>query len=79
MQHRRIVRQCVALRVYTPVFTVCSMRTILLFCLLALPALATDTTIVGKAVGIHDGDTPRTEHEALKVRLSGIHTRSIKP
>ncbi|MDA7886004.1 hypothetical protein N9B10_03870 [Pirellulales bacterium] len=55
------------------------MRTILLFCLLALPALATDTTIVGKAVGIHDGDKPRTEHEALKVRLSGIHTRSIKP
>ena len=39
--------------------------------LLALPASA-DTTIVGKVVGVHDGDTLtlRTEEETLKVRLS---------
>jgi len=31
-----------------------------------------DTTIVGKVVGVHDGDTLtlRTEDETLKVRLS---------
>ena len=41
------------------------MRKIPLFCLLvyllALPALAADATIVGKAVRIHEGDTLRTE------------------
>ena len=52
------------------------MKTITLFFLLALPALAADTTIVGKVVGVHDGDTLtlRTEDETLKVRLSGIDT-----
>ena len=37
--------------------------------LIALPALAADTTIVGKVVGVHDGDTLtlRTEDETLKV------------
>ena len=33
------------------------MKTLALFCLLALPALAADTTIVGKVVGEHDGGT----------------------
>ena len=44
------------------------------FSLLALPTFAADTTIVGKVVGVHDGDTLtlRTEDETLKVRLSGI-------
>ena len=55
------------------------MKTLALFCLLALPALAADTTIVGKVVGVHDGDTLtlRTEDETLKVRLSGIDTPEL--
>ena len=55
------------------------MKTLALFCLLALPALAADTTIVGKNVGVHDGDTLtlRTEDETLKVRLSGIDTPEL--
>ena len=50
-----------------------------LLCLLAFPALAADTTIVGKVVGIHDHDTLtlRTEDETLKVRLSGIDTPEL--
>ena len=32
------------------------MKTLALFCLLALPALAADTAIVGNVVGVHDGD-----------------------
>ena len=52
------------------------MKTLALFCLLTLPALAADTTIVGKVVGVHDGDTLtlRTVNETLKVRLFGIDT-----
>ena len=46
------------------------MKTLALFCLLALPALAADTTIVGQVVGVHDGDT-------LKVRLFGIDTPEL--
>ena len=55
------------------------MKTLALFCLLALPALAADTTIVGKVVGVHDGDTLtlRTINETLKVRLSGIDTPEL--
>ncbi|MGI9459091.1 MAG: thermonuclease family protein [Pirellulales bacterium] len=55
------------------------MKTLVLFCLLALPTLAADTTIVGKVVGVHDGDTLtlRTEDETLKVRLSGIDTPEL--
>ena len=34
-----------------------AMKTLALFCLLALPALAADTTIIGNVVGVHDGDT----------------------
>ena len=43
------------------------METLALFLALALPTLAADTTIVGKVVGVHDGDTltPRTEAETL--------------
>ena len=54
--------------------TIPAMKTFALFCLLALPTLAADTTIVGNVVGVHDGDTLtlRTEDETLKVRLSGI-------
>jgi len=33
------------------------MKTLALFCLLALPTFAADTIIVGKVVGVHDGDT----------------------
>ena len=48
------------------------LKTLTLFLALALPTLAADTTIVGKVVGVHDGDTLtlRTEDETLKVRLS---------
>ena len=55
------------------------MKTLTLFLALALPALAADTTIVGKVVGVHDGDTLtlRTEDETLKVRLSGIDTPEL--
>lgn len=55
------------------------MKTLTLFCLLTLPALAADTTIVGNGVGVHDGDTLtlRTEEETLKVRLSGIDTPEL--
>ena len=55
------------------------MKTFALFCLLALPALAADTTIVGKVVGVHDGDTLtlRTINETLRVRLSGIDTPEL--
>ena len=55
------------------------MKTFALFCLLALPALAADTTIVGKVVGVHDGDTLtlRTINETLKVRLFGIDTPEL--
>ena len=55
------------------------MKTLALFCLLALPTLAADTTIVGKVVGVHDGDTLtlRTFNETLKVRLSGIDTPEL--
>ena len=55
------------------------MKTLALFCLLALPALAADTTIVGKVVGVHDGDTLtlRTEEKTLKARLSGIDTPEL--
>ena len=55
------------------------MKTLTRFCLLTLPALAADTTIVGKVVGVHDGDTLtlRTEDETLKVRLSGIDTPEL--
>ena len=51
-----------------------TMKTLTLFPALALPALAADTTIIGKVVGVHDGDTLtlRTEDETLKGRLSGI-------
>ena len=47
-----------------------AMKTLALFCLLALPTLAADTTIVGKVVGVHDGDTLtlRTEDETLKMK-----------
>ena len=55
------------------------MKILALFCLLAFPALAADTTIVGKVVGVHDGDTLtlRTEDETLKVRLSDIDTPEL--
>ena len=55
------------------------MKTLALFCLLALPAFAADTTIVGKVVGVHDGDTLtlRTFNETLKVRLFGIDTPEL--
>ena len=55
------------------------MKTLALFCLLSLPALAADTAIVGNVVGVHDGDTLtlRTENETLKVRLSGIDTPEL--
>ncbi len=55
------------------------MKTLTLFCLLTLPALAANTTIVGKVVGVHDGDTLtlRTEDETLKVRLSGLDTPEL--
>ena len=55
------------------------MKTLALFCLLALPALAADTMIVGKVVGVHDGDTLtlRTINGTLKVRLSGIDTPEL--
>ena len=33
------------------------MKTLALFLTLTLPALAADTTIVGRVVGVHDGDT----------------------
>ena len=44
------------------------MKTLTLFCLLALLTLAADTTIVGKVAGVHDGDTLtlRTEDEAIR-------------
>ncbi|MDA7886647.1 hypothetical protein N9A92_01120 [Pirellulales bacterium] len=42
------------------------MKTLALFCLLALPTFAADTTIVGKVVGVHDSDTltyaPKMKH-----------------
>ena len=38
------------------------MKTLALFCLLALPALAADTTIVGKVVGVHDGEGVEYDH-----------------
>jgi hypothetical protein len=41
------------------------MKTLALFLALALPTLAADTTIVGKVVGVHDGDTQRY---ALKMK-----------
>jgi endonuclease YncB( thermonuclease family) len=55
------------------------MKTLALVCLLALPALAADTTIVGKVVGVQDGDirTLRPKNETLKVRLSGIDTPEL--
>ena len=56
------------------------MKTITLFlALLALPGFAADIIIVGKVVGVHDGDTLtlRTEDETLKVRLSGIDTPEL--
>jgi micrococcal nuclease len=50
------------------------MRLLALFLLLCLPAQA--ETIVGKVVGVTDGDTLtlRTETETLKVRLEAIDT-----
>ena len=56
-----------------------AMKTLALFLALALPAAAADTTIIGKVVGVHDGDTLtlRTEYETLKVRLSGIDTPEL--
>ncbi len=44
------------------------MKTLTLFLVLALPALDADTTIVGKVVGVHNGDTLmlRTENETLR-------------
>ena len=55
------------------------MKTFTLFCLLALPALGADTTIVGKVVGVHDGDslTLRTLNETLKVRTFDIDTPEL--
>lgn len=55
------------------------MKTLAFFCLLTLPALAADTTIVGKVVGVHDRDTLtlRTEDKTLKVKLSGIDTPEL--
>jgi len=55
------------------------MKTFALLCLLALPVPAAATTIAGKVVGVHDGDTPRlrTEDETLKVRLSGSDTLEL--
>jgi len=55
------------------------METFTLICLLALPALAADTVIVGKVVGVHDLDTLtlRTEDEPLKVRLFSIDTPAL--
>ena len=55
------------------------MKTLAFFCLLTLPALAADTTIVGKVVGVHDGGplTLRTEDKTLKVRLPGIDTPEL--
>ena len=38
------------------------MKTFSLFCLLALPTLAADTTIVGKVVGVHDGEGVEYDH-----------------
>ena len=56
-----------------------TMKTFALFCLLTLRPLATDTVIVGKVVGVHDGDTLTlcTEDETLKVQLSGIDTPEL--
>ena len=50
------------------------MRLLALFLLLCLPAQA--ETIIGKVVGVTDGDTLtlRTETETLKVRLEAIDT-----
>ena len=55
------------------------MKTFAFFCLLALPTLAADTMIVGKVVGVHDGDTLtlRTINETLKVWLFGIDTPEL--
>ena len=38
------------------------MKTFSLFCLLTLPTLAADTTIVGKVVGVHDGEGVEYDH-----------------
>ena len=38
------------------------MKTFSLFCLLALPTLAADTTIVGKVVGVHEGEGVKYDH-----------------
>ena len=57
MQHRRILRQRVALRAYMSVGTKRSIRTIPRLYLLALSTLAAGTTTVGEVVGVHDGDT----------------------
>ena len=38
------------------------MKTFSLFCLRALPALAADTTIVGKVVGVHDVEGVEYDH-----------------
>ena len=50
------------------------MRQIFIICCLTLPASA--ETIVGKVVGVTDGDTLtlRTEAETLRVRLEAIDT-----
>ncbi len=55
------------------------MKTLALFCLLALPAIAADKVIVGNVVGVHDGDTLtlRTINETPKVRLFGIDTPEL--
>ena len=55
------------------------METLALLCLLSFFALAADTTIVCKAVGVHDGDTLtlRTFNETLELRLFGIDTAEL--
>ena len=55
------------------------MKTLALYCLLTLPIFAADTTIIGKVVGVHDGDTLtlRTDDKTLKVRLYGIDTPEL--
>lgn len=55
------------------------MKTLALFLTLTLSAVAAETTISGKVVGVHDGDTLtlRTENKTLKVRLSGIDTPEL--
>ena len=56
-----------------------AMKSLGLFFLFAVPALAADTNIVGKVVAVHDGNTLalRTEDETLKVRLFGIDTPEL--